>query len=212
MTVRVSPVSLMNSTGLVLRKGGNKLFPSSNVLSHNSCNKAVNFNSLNLYPSAQLLNQFSKVTFSTTSSKSNHRKQSKSSSSFGRFLWPSIAGIGFYWLGKPTEKYPKIEGQSFLLQYFTRSREKLADFFYGFQEPAFDKFLPDKPVNEQHPRKFTLVIDLDDFLVTHIWDTRQGKWKIAKRPGAEIFLFYMAQYYEVVLFSSMNQQVSIFIQ
>ena len=35
-----------------------------------------------------------------------------------------------------------------------------------------------------------------------------GKWKVAKRPGVDMFLFYMAHLYEVVLFSSMNQFVS----
>ena len=141
------------------------------------------------------LNHCLKKTFSS-SSKSN---RSQHSFSLGRFLWPSLTALSFYWLGKPSEKYPKTDDKSFLLQYFSRSRDRLADFFYGLQEPAFEKFLPDKQINEQHPRKFTMVIDLDNFLVTHIWDTRQGKWKIAKRPGAEMFLFYMAQYYEVVL-------------
>ena len=48
------------------------------------------------------------------------------------------------------------------------------------------------------------MIDLDRFLVCHIFDPEKGRWRIAKRPGAELFLFYMAQIYEVVLFSSMS--------
>lgn len=33
----------------------------------------------------------------------------------------------------------------------------------------------------------------------------QGRWRIAKRPGAELFLFYAAQLYEVVVFSALPQ-------
>lgn len=149
------------------------------------------------------------VTFATSSQ--SHRSGQSKSSFAGKILWPSIAGLAFYWLGKPSAKYPKVEGKPLVVQYFSRIRERLTDFFYGLHEPAFEKFLPDKPTNESHPKKYTLVIDLDNFLVTHIWDTRQGQWKIAKRPGVEMFLFYMAQYYEVVLFSSMNQNVTRFL-
>lgn len=127
---------------------------------------------------------------------------------FGRLIWGSVLGGSLYWLGRPTAKYPTVEGPGFVRQCLDRSRSKLVDFFYGFQEPAFQKFLPDRqPPDPQHPaRSLTLVIDLDHFLVTHFWDPRQGKWRVAKRPGADVFLFYMAQAYEVVLFSSMNQQ------
>jgi hypothetical protein len=57
-------------------------------------------------------------------------KFQKSSFSFGRFLWPSIAGTLVYWLGKPNEKYPEKEKQNFILGYLSRSKNRLADFFY----------------------------------------------------------------------------------
>lgn len=56
-------------------------------------------------------------------------KSQKSSFSFGKFLWPSIAGISVYWLGKPNEKYPEQENQNFILGYLSRSKNRLADFF-----------------------------------------------------------------------------------
>lgn len=56
-----------------------------------------------------------------------------------------------------------------------------------------------------HPRPYTLVIDLDKFLVCHMWDPEHSRWRIAKRPGAELFLFYAAQMFEVVVFSSLPQ-------
>jgi len=42
-------------------------------------------------------------------------------------------------------------------------------------------------------------------LVCHKWDREQGRWRIAKRAGAELFLFYAAQLYEVVVFSHLPQ-------
>lgn len=71
--------------------------------------------------------------------------------------------------------------------------------------PAFEKLLPDQVLDPNHPRPYTLVIDLDKFLVCHLWDREQGRWRIAKRPGADLFLFYAAQLYEVVVFSSLPQ-------
>ena len=66
-----------------------------------------------------------------------------------------------------------------------------------------DKLLPDQVLDPNHPRPYTLVIDLDKFLVCHLWDHRENRWRIAKRPGAELFLFYAAQLYEVVVYSSL---------
>lgn len=77
--------------------------------------------------------------------------------------------------------------------------------FRTFKEPAFEKLLPDPVVDPAHPRPYTLVIDLDKFLVCHMWDPEHSRWRIAKRPGAELFLFYAAQMFEVVVFSSLPQ-------
>lgn len=38
-----------------------------------------------------------------------------------------------------------------------------------------------------------------------MWDPDHSRWRIAKRPGAELFLFYAAQMFEVVVFSSLPQ-------
>jgi hypothetical protein len=66
------------------------------------------------------------------------------------------------------------------------------------------KLLPDLVQDPNHPRPYTLVVDLDKFLVCHLWDPKENRWRIAKRPGAELFLFYAAQFYEVVVFSSLQ--------
>ena len=46
----------------------------------------------------------------------------------------------------------------------------------------------------------TLVLDLENTLVSSTWDRRYG-WRHAKRPGVDKFLHDMAQYYEIVLYS-----------
>jgi len=47
----------------------------------------------------------------------------------------------------------------------------------------------------------TLVLDLDDTLVHSDW-TRGRGWRTFKRPGAEDFIRQLAQYYELVVFTS----------
>lgn len=106
----------------------------------------------------------------------------------------------------PTDTLPTHPFQTTAqLPYPKRVWRNLTGLFTSFEEPAFEKLLPDQVVDPQNPRSYTLVIDLDKFLVCHIWDREQGRWRIAKRPGAELFLFYAAQLYEVVVFSSLPQ-------
>jgi mitochondrial import inner membrane translocase subunit TIM50 len=38
-----------------------------------------------------------------------------------------------------------------------------------------------------------------------MWDPEHSRWRIAKRPGAELFLFYAAQMFELIVFSSLPQ-------
>jgi mitochondrial import inner membrane translocase subunit TIM50 len=50
------------------------------------------------------------------------------------------------------------------------------------------------------PVPHTLVLDLENTLVSSTWDRKYG-WRHAKRPGVDKFLLDMAQYYEIVLYS-----------
>lgn len=50
------------------------------------------------------------------------------------------------------------------------------------------------------PVPHTLVLDLENTLVSSTWDRKYG-WRHAKRPGVDKFLMDMAQYYEIVLYS-----------
>lgn len=74
-----------------------------------------------------------------------------------------------------------------------------------FAAPVFDKVLPD-PLPAPYDRP-TLVIAVDDLLVKSEW-TRKYGWRVAKRPGVDYFLGYLAQYYEVVLFSDKYQAMA----
>lgn len=50
------------------------------------------------------------------------------------------------------------------------------------------------------PVPHTLVLDLENTLVTSTWHRKHG-WRHAKRPGVDKFLHELAQYYEIVLYS-----------
>ena len=71
-----------------------------------------------------------------------------------------------------------------------------------YTEPSSEKLLPDPhiPYPGAKPLR-TLVIELDKTLV-HSSYSRATGWRVAKRPGAEAFLAYMASFYEVVIFTS----------
>lgn len=68
----------------------------------------------------------------------------------------------------------------------------------GFTEPTSDKLLPDLHPLEQHI--FTLVLDLNETLIYSDWKRDRG-WRTFKRPGVEAFLEYLAQFYEIVVYS-----------
>ncbi|KAM3567016.1 hypothetical protein ARSEF4850_000050 [Beauveria asiatica] len=68
-----------------------------------------------------------------------------------------------------------------------------------YQEPAFDKLLPDP--QPYFARPYTLCLSLDELLVHSEWSREYG-WRVAKRPGLDYFLLYLSQYYELVLFTT----------
>jgi hypothetical protein len=68
-------------------------------------------------------------------------------------------------------------------------------------EPPTDALLPDMhPYHKLHNLR-TLVLDLDDVLVTSTWSRGVG-WKTFKRPGASDFLDVLSRHYELVVFSN----------
>lgn len=93
----------------------------------------------------------------------------------------------------PPAKFAKIIG-------VTGQWDEFAD---QFARPVREKLLPDWPmpnVPQDMPCPHTLVLDLEQTLVSSSWDRKHG-WRHAKRPGVDKFLAEMAQYYEIVLYS-----------
>ncbi|PHH93056.1 hypothetical protein CDD83_1758 [Cordyceps sp. RAO-2017] len=83
--------------------------------------------------------------------------------------------------------------------WWQRVKERMRESASYYQDPAFDKLLPDPdPLFE---RPYTLCLSLDDLLVHSEWSREHG-WRIAKRPGMDYFVRYLSQYYELVLFTS----------
>eukprot|EP00177_Eucheuma_denticulatum_P003555 GFKZ01006431.1.p1 GENE.GFKZ01006431.1~~GFKZ01006431.1.p1 ORF type:complete len:376 (-),score=40.29 GFKZ01006431.1:169-1221(-) len=80
---------------------------------------------------------------------------------------------------------------------YSSVRDQVEERIRFFAEPSREKLLTDAPPNS--PR--TLIIDLDRTLINSTYSRATG-WRVAKRPGAEAFLAYMASFYEVVVFTN----------
>ncbi|KAG6891171.1 hypothetical protein C0992_009786 [Termitomyces sp. T32_za158] len=85
---------------------------------------------------------------------------------------------------------------------FGRTKERFIDIFDYFNKPAWPELLP-PPYPPPQQKPYTLLISIDDLLVTSTWDRQHG-WRTAKRPGVDYFLAYISQFYEVVIFTSQN--------
>ncbi|KAG6000037.1 mitochondrial inner membrane protein required for protein import [Claviceps maximensis] len=83
--------------------------------------------------------------------------------------------------------------------WWQRVRARMGESVSYYQDPAFDKLLPDPDPSFERP--YTLCLSLDDLLVHSEW-TREHGWRVAKRPGMDYFVRYLSQYYELVLFTS----------
>ncbi|KAG6820317.1 hypothetical protein H0H93_002404 [Arthromyces matolae] len=88
-----------------------------------------------------------------------------------------------------------------------RTKERFIDIFDYFNKPAWPELLP-PPYPAPHQKPYTLLISVDDLLVTSTWDRQHG-WRTAKRPGVDYFLAYISQFYEVVIFTSQNYYTAI---
>ncbi|KAF5363180.1 hypothetical protein D9758_008395 [Tetrapyrgos nigripes] len=83
-----------------------------------------------------------------------------------------------------------------------RMKTRVLELFDVFMEPAWTELLP-PPYPPPHQKPYTLLISIDDLLVTSTWDRQHG-WRTAKRPGVDYFLAYISQFYEVVVFTTQH--------
>jgi import inner membrane translocase subunit TIM50 len=126
---------------------------------------------------------------------------SKTSMKFSRWMWYAGVGVpsallvwGLNDHDSPPAQLSRMIGLTGLVSGFTDNIAK----------PSHDKLLPDwsQMPNVPHdiPIPHTLVLDLENTLVSSTWDRKYG-WRHAKRPGVDKFLHELAQYYEIVLYS-----------
>lgn len=88
---------------------------------------------------------------------------------------------------------------SSVADFFVRTKDKVLGFFHKFAEPSRSELLP-PPLPKEYQPPLTLVLDLNDTLVHSEW-TRETGWRTKKRPGVDYFLTYLAQFYEIVVWS-----------
>jgi import inner membrane translocase subunit TIM50 len=86
-----------------------------------------------------------------------------------------------------------------VLGWYVDKRKYIESEMKKYADPPSDRLLPDLPPHARHIK--TLVLDLDDVLIHSDW-TRARGWRTFKRPGVEDFLKDMAQYYELVVYTS----------
>ncbi|KAJ1819678.1 mitochondrial inner membrane protein required for protein import [Coemansia sp. RSA 2675] len=113
-----------------------------------------------------------------------------------------IGGIGYY--GRPFTASEAAKGmqddpeQNVLQQLWHRAFKRTQGAFSFLSEPATEKLLSDP---NEYTMPYTLVLNLDDMLIHMDW-TKEHGWRIAKRPGLDHFLAYMASMFELVVFST----------
>ncbi|KAL8920458.1 MAG: hypothetical protein Q9208_006207 [Pyrenodesmia sp. 3 TL-2023] len=128
---------------------------------------------------------------------------------FANYMYAFLLGttvLGTVYLGRNWESeeeealHPDApSGWGFRL-FYNRASARLANTLDYYNEPAFEKLLPDPDPAWERP--YTLVLSLEDLLVHSEW-TREHGWRMAKRPGVDYFLRYLSQYYELVIFTSL---------
>jgi import inner membrane translocase subunit TIM50 len=115
----------------------------------------------------------------------------------------SLGGIAYLGRGWETNEelaaHPDIPNGWSPLLWWRRFRARFGDSVSYYQNPAFDKLLPDP--DPSFARPYTLCISLEDMLVHSEWSREHG-WRVAKRPGFDYFIRYLSQYYEIVLFTT----------
>lgn len=127
---------------------------------------------------------------------------------WARFMLASAAGgsaAGIMWLGRGWDddveaaKHPETPNGWSPTLWYQRVRTRWQESKSYYQDPEFEKLLPDPDPSFERP--YTLCLSLEDLLVYSEWSRDHG-WRLAKRPGLDYFIRYLSQYYELVLFTT----------
>ncbi|KAJ4415849.1 mitochondrial inner membrane protein required for protein import [Gnomoniopsis sp. IMI 355080] len=135
-------------------------------------------------------------------SSTERKRQRFANIMFAATLGTMAAGVvylGRNWDEEGLQKHPEVPNGWGLGLWWNRASTRMKEVMNYYHEPAFEKLLPDP--DPMFERPYTLVISLEDMLVHSEW-TREHGWRLAKRPGADYFLHYLSQYYELVLFTT----------
>lgn len=135
-------------------------------------------------------------------SSTERKRQRFANFMFAATLGTMAAGVvylGRNWDEEELAKHPEVPNGWGLGLWWNRASTRMKEVMTYYHEPAFEKLLPDP--DPMFERPYTLVISLEDMLVHSEW-TREHGWRLAKRPGADYFLHYLSQYYELVLFTT----------
>lgn len=92
----------------------------------------------------------------------------------------------------------KYDNEILPAQFIYRARDRVADFYKYFADPAHETLLPTMPPEYQLP--YTLCIEYDKVLIKQEWSPQTG-WRVKVRKGAREFLNYLCQFYELVIFT-----------
>ncbi|EFX01485.1 mitochondrial translocase complex component [Grosmannia clavigera kw1407] len=135
-------------------------------------------------------------------SSSERRRQKVANYLFAGAFGLAMAGtayLGRDWDEEEGKRHTEVPNGWGVGLWWKRASARMGELLSYYHEPAFEKLLPDPdPI---YGRPYTLCISLEDMLVHSEW-TREHGWRIAKRPGADYFLHYLSQYYELVLFTT----------
>jgi len=94
---------------------------------------------------------------------------------------------------------PSIGILEAVMKYYVEYRVYIENEMKKYADPPSDNLLPDLPPQASHIK--TLVLDLDNVLIHSDW-TRGRGWRTFKRPGADEFIKDLAQYFELVVYTS----------
>lgn len=155
-------------------------------------------------------NNNEKDEFESTKSRRNNTKSTidKKKEMYSKLFWYSFLSANLAFLAYMARDYDPVEEAELYVEsengyspslIIGRLRKRLLGVSDVFSEPAFNDLLPPKQTGVYSP-PYTLVLELDDFLIHSAWNYKKG-WQTAKRPGLDYFLGYLSQYYEIVIFS-----------
>ncbi|KZS88216.1 HAD-like protein [Sistotremastrum niveocremeum HHB9708] len=110
----------------------------------------------------------------------------------------SVAGV--FYMGREWEDGERRGKDLKLAGRWERTTTRLSELTDVFSKPQWTELLP-PPMPPPHQKPYTLLLSMDDLVITSTWDRATG-WRTAKRPGIDYFLAYMSQFYEIVIFTT----------